>query len=664
MKNLKKYLGLIFLALLVLIKIQDSNFVKRIENISYDIYQSIFEENSEFNDVLIVDIDEKSIGEIGQFPWRRDVFANLVDKLENLEASVISFDIFFSEEDKQNPSKILGELNISNEGVLDSDQSLITAIQNSNVILPVLGDISVFDKMNNSKPKTNFISRGGDAENYLYNFKNKITSLEVINNAAKGIGNISYLDNQDGVLRSLPILLKIDGDIWPSLSLETLRLLHKNKSILIQSSESGIKTIRTKNYSFNTDPNAIVHINYKKFGKDKYISAVDILNDKISKNIIKDKIILIGSSAQGLFDFVKIPSGKVIPGVETHAHAIENIINNDFIIKNLKTDIIEIIILLISLILVLIIPKKVNPKLSIVFFVGLCIFLITSSLVFYQFNYFIDVFYTTLGSAFLFLVTLYFRYLQENEIAIENEKKQIVLKKEREIAGEVQKKLFPKEFEQKNILYAKNVPARDVSGDYYDYIKISEDEFYFTLADVSGKGVKAGILMANAAAVFRSMAKLNKEVSTIARYINNQVADSSYQGMFITAVVGKYNIKEKKIEYINLGHEPIMVYDENFNFEYYKSTLPPLGIMAMDNDDFFQTNEISLENKNLVIYTDGVTEGYLENNQELEAKGVEKEIIDNKFKSPEAIIEHLSDILTKRKEPLRDDITCLIISGF
>ena len=664
MKNLKKYLGLIFLALLVLIKIQDSNFVKRIENISYDIYQSIFEENSEFNDVLIVDIDEKSIGEIGQFPWRRDVFANLVDKLENLEASVISFDIFFSEEDKQNPSKILGELNISNEGVLDSDQSLITAIQNSNVILPVLGDISVFDKMNNSKPKTNFISRGGDAENYLYNFKNKITSLEVINNAAKGIGNISYLDNQDGVLRSLPILLKIDGDIWPSLSLETLRLLHKNKSILIQSSESGIKTIRTKNYSFNTDPNAIVHINYKKFGKDKYISAVDILNDKISKNIIKDKIILIGSSAQGLFDFVKIPSGKVIPGVETHAHAIENIINNDFIIKNLKTDIIEIIILLISLILVLIIPKKVNPKLSIVFFVGLCVFLITSSLVFYQFNYFIDIFYTTLGSAFLFLVTLYFRYLQENEIAIENEKKQIVLKKEREIAGEVQKKLFPKEFEQKNILYAKNVPARDVSGDYYDYIKISEDEFYFTLADVSGKGVKAGILMANAAAVFRSMAKLNKEVSTIARYINNQVADSSYQGMFITAVVGKYNIKEKKIEYINLGHEPIMVYDENFNFEYYKSTLPPLGIMAMDNDDFFQTNELNLVNKNLVIYTDGVTEGYLENNQELEAKGVEKEIIDNKFKSPEAIIEHLSDILTKRKEPLRDDITCLIISGF
>ena len=110
MKNLKKYLGLIFLVLLVLIKIQDSNFVKRIENISYDIYQSIFEENSEFNDVLIVDIDEKSIGEIGQFPWRRDVFAELIYKLESLEASppleikfVFGFELFILSKTETSP---------------------------------------------------------------------------------------------------------------------------------------------------------------------------------------------------------------------------------------------------------------------------------------------------------------------------------------------------------------------------------------------------------------------------------------------------------------------------------------------------------------------------------------------------------------------------------
>ena len=664
MDNVKKYSGIVLLLIFILIKIQDSVLVKKIENMSYDVFQSFFIEKSDFDEVVIVDIDEKSIGELGQFPWRRDIFANLILKLNKLEASVISFDIFFSEEDKQNPIKILKEFGVESNSVLDSDQMFLNSIETSNVVLPILGDISIFEKNNNSKPKTNIISKGSDTSNYLYRFKNKITSLEKFNNASKGIGNISYLDTQDGVLRSLPIMLEIDNDIWPSLSLETLRVFHGNKNILVKSSKNGISEIKTRKYQFNTDPNAIVYINYKNFNKEHYISAVDVLNEKVNKNIIKNKIILVGSSAQGLFDFVKIPNGKVIPGVETHAHVIENIINNDFVIKNLMTDIIENIILLISLIIVLIIPNRIKPKYSIVFFSALVVVLIAISLIFYQLNYFVDIFYTIMSSSILFLTTLYFRYLKENELALDNEKKQIVLKKEREIAGEVQKKLFPEKYKNQEILYAKNIPARDVSGDYYDYMQVNDGEIYFTLADVSGKGVKAGILMANAASVFRSMVKLEKPISTIARFINNQVADSSYQGMFITAVIGKYNLTTKEIEYINLGHEPIMVYDSKFKFEYYKSTLPPLGIMSMDSDDFFKTHSINLNDKNLVIYTDGVTEGYMENNQELEAKGVENEITKNKFKSPAAVIEHLSNILTKRDEPLRDDITCLIISGF
>jgi len=664
MDNVKKYSGIVLLLIFILIKIQDSVLVKKIENMSYDVFQSFFIEKSDFDEVVIVDIDEKSIGELGQFPWRRDIFANLILKLNKLEASVISFDIFFSEEDKQNPIKILKEFDVESNSVLDSDQMFLNSIETSNVVLPILGDISIFEKNNNSKPKTNIISKGSDTSNYLYRFKNKITSLEKFNNASKGIGNISYLDTQDGVLRSLPIMLEIDNDIWPSLSLETLRVFHGNKNILVKSSKNGISEIKTRKYQFNTDPNAIVYINYKNFNKEHYISAVDVLNEKVNKNIIKNKIILVGSSAQGLFDFVKIPNGKVIPGVETHAHVIENIINNDFVIKNLMTDIIENIILLISLIIVLIIPNRIKPKYSIVFFSALVVVLIAISLIFYQLNYFVDIFYTIMSSSILFLTTLYFRYLKENELALDNEKKQIVLKKEREIAGEVQKKLFPEKYKNQEILYAKNIPARDVSGDYYDYMQVNDGEIYFTLADVSGKGVKAGILMANAASVFRSMVKLEKPISTIARFINNQVADSSYQGMFITAVIGKYNLTTKEIEYINLGHEPIMVYDSKFKFEYYKSTLPPLGIMSMDSDDFFKTHSINLNDKNLVIYTDGVTEGYMENNQELEAKGVENEITKNKFKSPAAVIEHLSNVLTKRDEPLRDDITCLIISGF
>jgi adenylate cyclase len=658
----KKYLGLILLIVLVFIKISNIDFVKRIENISYDAYQSIFEEESSFENVIIVDIDEKSIGEIGQFPWRRDIFGNLIEKLSEFEAAVIVFDIFFSEKDKQNPKTILNEFGIlGNKNIIDSDRILLNKIKNSKVILPVLGDVSVYDKKNNSKPKSNIIFKGTDGSQFLYKFKNKITSLESFNNSAQGIGSISYLDGQDGVLRSIPILLDINGDVWPALSLETLRVLHNHKTILVSSDENGINQIKTRKYKIQTDPNAIVYINYKKFNKERYVSATDILNDKIDKKFVKDKIILIGSSAQGLFDFVKIPNGKVIPGVETHAHLIENMINDDFIIKNSTTKIAENILLIISLILALFIPSKISPKLSMVFFSTLITLLIVTSIIFYQFNYFVDVLYIILVSTLLFLTTLYLRYLNENEIALENEKKQLILKKEREIAGEVQKKLFPAAFEDSKLIYAKNIPARDVSGDYYDYIKVNNNEIYFTLADVSGKGIKAGILMANASSVFRSLAKLEKPVSTIARYVNNQVSDSSYQGMFITAVIGKINIEKQEVEYINHGHEPIMIFDKGYNFEYIKSSLPPLGIMKFDDDSFFKTSVKNIKDKTLLIYTDGVTEGYLKNNQELGVKGFENLIKDNKFNNSKLIIDKVCEILDNRSK-LRDDITCIGIN--
>ena len=661
MKNFKKYSGILLLFFLVLIKIQDSDFVRKIENISYDAYQSLFIEKNNFEEVVIIDIDEKSIGEIGQFPWRRDVFADLIQKLNQYGVSVITFDVFFSEEDKQNPKKILEEFNIKNDTVFDSDQKFLESIKSSKVILPILGDISMYNKDNSSKPKTNIISKGGDPSNYIYSFKNKITSLEKFNNAAKGVGTISYLDSSDAVLRSLPLFLKIGNDIWPALSLETLRVLHGHKNILINSDQTGINLIKTRKYQIEPDRNAIVYINYKQFDKENYISAVDVLNLKINENKLRDKIAIIGSSAQGIFDFVKIPNGKVIPGVETHAHLIENIINNDFIVKNTYTTIAENLLLVTSLILALIIPNRILPKFSIVIFAGLVFILLSSSVIAYQFNYFVDVFYIILSSSLLFLTTLYFRYLRENEIALDNEKKQIILKQEREIAGEVQKKLFPEVFEDSKLIYAKNIPARDVSGDYYDYIRVNDNEIYFTLADVSGKGIKAGMLMANASSVFRSLAKLEKPVSTISRYVNNQVSDSSYQGMFITAVIGKINIQKKEIEYINHGHEPIMIFDKDYNFEYIKSSLPPLGIMKFNDDSFFKTSIKNIKDKTLLIYTDGVTEGYLKNDEELGAKGFENLIKDNKFDNSKDIIDKVCEILDNRSK-LRDDITCLGIN--
>ena len=664
---LKKYKNfiilIIFAIILAALKVTNIDIVKKISLINYDFYQKTLIKG-EVKNITIIDIDEKSIAAIGQFPWRRDVYAKILSNLNQNSPASVAFDIFFSEKDKQNPKNLLIELKKNNDisediEVKDTNKIFIDEIKKTKAILPIVGMTKKSLVINNSKPKLRIISKGSNPKNYLFKFKSKITSLEKINNAATGIGSISLLPGIDGIVRSVPILLNIDDQIWPSLSLESIRVSNDQKNLLIKTNDAGIQTIKTRKNTFTTDNNGIINIKYKDFKKDNYISAVDIINNNYDKKRIENQIILIGSSAQGLFDIVKISNGRVVPGVEVHAHIIDNILNDDSIKKNLLTNFIENILLIIVLIMLVLVPNKIKPKYSILFFIGCLITInLISVILFYQ-NFYIDSLYNSICGTLVFTLSLYFRYLDENSIALENEKKQLVLKKEREIAGEVQKKLFPVNKEIEKYVFAKNTPAKDVSGDYYDYYKVNDNEFFFTLADVSGKGIKAGILMANAASVFRSLAKMNSSLSKTAMYINNQVKDSSYQSMFITAVIGKIDIKKKEMEYVNLGHEPMMVLDQSFNFKYLDATLPPLGMMMVKNESHFKTTTIDITDKTILIYTDGLTEGYINEKEELTVNGFESQIKKINSTDPKEIIEHVSDLLTKDLNELRDDITCL-----
>jgi CHASE2 domain-containing sensor protein len=663
----KKFIFLGILSfLLISLKFSNPIFIQKISNINYDFYQSNFVKGK-IDNITIIDIDEKSIDTIGQFPWRRDVYATIFKNLKASGAKVIAVDIFFSENDKQNPTHLLRRLQKENNNfptlqVIDTQQIFIDSLKTSNVVLPVLGQIKEPVNINSSKPKIRIIEKGGQAKNYLYQFPYILTSLKEINEVAAGIGSISLLPSLDGVIRSIPLLVNIGGQIWPSLSLESLRLFNNEKNLLIEIDGKGIHTIKTRETFFSTDENGLLNIKFKKFNKDNYIPAIDIINGTYDEKKINNKIILLGASAQGIFDFKKIANGKIVAGVEVHAHVIDNIINNDFINKGLASKVIENSLLFVSIFLLIYLPIKIKPVWSISIFISYILVINGISTLLFLVNYYADPLYNTLAGALIFTTSLYFKYLDENILAIEHEKKQLLLKKEREIAGEVQKKLFPSDKKIEKYIYANNTPAKDVSGDYYDYYENTTGEIYFTLADVSGKGIKAGILMANAASVFRSLTKMNASVSTTAQYINNQVADSSYQGMFITAVIGKINIEKSEMEFINLGHEPMMVISKDLSFEYIKSSVPPLGIMNFDNDSFFKTTTISIKDKTVFIYTDGVTEGYISPNIELTVPGLEKEIRQLNSRSPNIIAEHIKNLLTKSGSELRDDITCLGIS--
>ena len=663
MKN-KKLISLsILFILLITLKVINPQIIQKLSFINYDFYQKVFN-RGEVKNITIIDIDEKSIAQIGQFPWRRDIYSKILNNLNQHNPLAIAFDIVFSEEDKQNPKSLLSQLQKESNQYIDIDvpntnQIFVDSLSKSKVILPILGEPNESFIKNNSKPKLRVLAKGNDPRGFIYKYKNKITSLEEINNAASGIGSISLIPSIDGIIRKIPVLYNIDNLIWPSIALETVRVATKQKNLLVKSNDYGIELIKTRKNVIPSDQNGVINIKFRDFDKTNYISAIDIINNNFDKKRIENNIILIGSSAQALFDIVKIANGKVVPGVQIHAHIIDNILNNQSIIKNIYTQVSENIIFILLLIFLVFIPMKIKPKFSIIFFIGTVVLINLISIIIYQFNFYLDSLFSIISGTLIFMTSLYFRYLDENIIAIENDKKQSILKKEREIAGEVQKKLFPKNKKIEEYIFAKNTPAKDVSGDYYDYYQVNDNEIYFILGDVTGKGIKAGILMANAAAVFRSLAKMNSSVARTALYINNQVKDSSYQSMFITAILGRLNIEKKEMEFINMGHEPMMVLDENFKFEYVESTLPPSGLMAVKDESFFKTTTMDITGKTILIYTDGVTEGYVDEGKELEVAGLEQEIKTLNTTSPEIIINHATKILTEKGFTLRDDITAL-----
>ena len=668
LKNSNYITFTILLVILIAVKIINPSFVKSISYLSFDVYQKIFSEKKE-TDVVIVDIDEKSLGKFGQFPWNRNVFAKILDQLNNSDPKAIGFDIFFTEKDKQSPDAIIKSYNLIPSDVSElqnlkgPDQVFSEKLKESKSVIAVLGSNVPSHSNYDRKAKARFLSKGGDPKNFSYSYPHSIGSLEILEKNVKGLGSISFLDQLDGIIRSLPMVVRFDNKLYPTMGLEMVRVGSKQKNIYIELNELGIQRVSARPHKIKTDPNGIIWIKYKKSSKSQYISASEVYDGNFERNLFNNKYVLIGASAQGLFDLVKTPLGLTVPGVEVHANVIENILDQSYLIRNPNTYLFELLFSIVVALLTFILSQKIKPKFSLLIFFGNILLIIIIGFSIYKFrSELVDISYPIFMVALTFLSGLYFRFIEENRIALSNLQKEAKLLKERELAAGVQKSLFPDISKFENFIFAKNVPARDVSGDYFDVVRSTPEEYFFTLADVSGKGVKAGMYMAKASSIFRTLTNLKFPLEKIVFGVNNELVEAKFKGMFVTAVFGKLNIKTGEMVFINAGHESILTFDKDKNYEYIKSDMPPIGIVKYFTETMVKSNKINLKDKTFVVYTDGVTEGYLKNGEEMGAEGVQKIIDDMTEVTPKNIVEALEKELNWGAEKLRDDITCMAIN--
>jgi len=661
---------LLILILLIVLKTINPTFIKSISFLSFDMYQKVFPLKKNDSDVIIIDIDEKSLSKFGQFPWNRSIFAKIIENVDSTNPKAIGFDVFFSEKDKQSPEEIIKSYNILANDVINylinikgHDERFRQQLENSKSVLAVLGSNVSSHGSYDRKAKARFLSKGGDPNQFTYNYPYSIGSLEKLEKSAKGLGSISFLDQTDGIIRSLPLIVRFNKKIYPTMGLEMVRVGENQKNLYVELDEVGVKRISVRPHKVLTDPNGILWIRYKESQKQQYISASSVFEGKFDKSRFENKFVLIGASAQGLFDLVKTPLGVTIPGVEVHANVIENILDQTYLIRNPNIYIFELLFSIILVCITFLLSQKIKPKYSLsIFFISLIIIIMIGFSFFTFRSQLIDISYPIFMLLVTFLTGLYFRFIEENKIALENLKKEAKLLKERELAGDVQKSLFPDISKYENFIYARNIPARDVSGDYFDVISVGKDEYYFTLADVSGKGVKAGMYMAKASSTFRTLSNLSYPLEKVVYLVNNEIVEAKFKGMFVTAVFGKINVKTGDVTFINAGHESIMVVDSDKNFEFIKSELPPIGIIKYFAESMVKSKTMNLNDKTFVVYTDGVTEGYLKNGQELGAEGVERIVKNLNDVTPKNIVDSIAAELNWGSDKLRDDITCLALN--
>jgi len=300
---------------------------------TYDAISHLISSNSKTSksSVVVVDIDEKSLKYLGQWPWSRIILAQLINSINKTNPSSISLDIIFPEADKTSPSEMVNfykryfDKNIEIAGLseqyFNNDKIFASAILKTKSILPVY--LNNRDLKDTKCTISKQLIEIRDSSNITYKSKNILCNIEVLQKAAASVGFINAMQDRDGVFRRLPLFIKYKDELIPTLGIATLMSLDK---VIVEKNSISIL-----GHNIKTSDSGNILLNFYDKSWYKTVSAIDVLLGKVNQNVLKGKFVFIGTSAIGLHDRYIISSSRSISGVDIHTTLIDNILNDDLI---------------------------------------------------------------------------------------------------------------------------------------------------------------------------------------------------------------------------------------------------------------------------------------------------------------------------------------------
>jgi adenylate cyclase len=418
------YARLLCLALLIgvaALRVADFAPIEELRFRTFDTFQRFDPRVKTARPVTIIDIDEKSLAKLGQWPWPRTRIADLVTNLTKLGAVVIAFDVIFSEPDRLNPDTAADTFRNLDEdtktklrALPSNDQVFADAMRHSRVVLGESGlseEIAEFDK---TLPVTGLAMLGGEPQRFMFDFPGLLRNTQVLEKAAGGRGLLTINPERDGIVRRVPMIMLAQGATMPSLSFEMLRLATGTDTIFIKSDAAGIKSVAVKGFEVPTDRNGQLWVHFARYDPSLYVPAVDVLEGRVAPEKIARKLVLIGTSAVGLNDIKTTPVSAAMPGVEIHAQVLEAALTKSLLSQPPYGPLLEFAAAIILGILVIAFVPLFGPVTLVAVGALFATLLIGASWYFYtQHRLLIDFTYPLLSTTVIYLTLIFTSFVRE-----------------------------------------------------------------------------------------------------------------------------------------------------------------------------------------------------------------------------------------------------------
>jgi adenylate cyclase len=420
--GLTRAICLLLLLALVPLRILDPPPLEEIRLRTFDFYQILRPRQTVARPVAIVDIDETSLKEVGQWPWPRTIVADLITQLTQLGAVAIAFDVIFAEPDRMSPAiaatsfrDLDEETRHKLQNLPSNDEVLAEAIRRARVVVGQVGS-AVPAPETGSAPRTGFAVRGPDPSAFLVTFAGLLRNLPPIEQAAAGRGVFSILPEGDGIIRRVPMIMQAQGAMMPALSMELLRVVTGFGAILVRTDEAGVQSVAVPGLELPTDQNGRLWVHFNRHDRGRYVSANDVLQGRVPRDSVEGKLVLIGTSAAGLLDVKTTPVAAAMPGVEVHAQILESALANSLLTyPNYAIGAELVVAVLVGLAIIIVAPMLRASTVIALGAVVVAALIGVSWYLYSQYNLLIDFTYPLLASGFVYLTLIFINYFQEQK---------------------------------------------------------------------------------------------------------------------------------------------------------------------------------------------------------------------------------------------------------